>query len=414
MELRIIAAGRAALADAANVGVNAVRVTKVLVGSGQGPGGVADDARTALRNQRDSAVAGGSTMVAARVLVRGDVAATAAYNITEVGLEARIGAGAPFLFAYWSNAGEVFAAAVDGVTVLVIAAVDVVAETPAQLTVDVDPTVQANFSATFAALTDTQAGPLVANNYYRANAAGTTLTAMTAAEVLADIFSGIASARYVRKSGNGFQALTRGEVAQDLLASIGGENFLRRASGGGFEGLTAAATAAALLAAAPMRLLAYEAGGAVQGPAYACRWLVLAWGAGGGGGGGGGPGADGGRSSLTGGGLTVRADGGVGGPDADGAPVTAAVASGAVAGALGGLAVPGAGAGGGRGRGGNGQDPGYTGLPGGLAVALVNPAAGQAYAVAVGAGGAGGASNNDNRGSPGGAGRVVILELRGP
>ena len=410
MVLRITAAGRAALADSANVGVNAVRVTKVLLGSGQGPGGEADDARTALRNQRDSAVAGGSTMVPARVLVRGDVAATAAYNVPEIGLEAQVGAGAPFLFAYWSNAGEVFAAAVDGVVVLVIAAIDVVAETPAMLTVDVDPSVQANFSATFAGLTDTQAGPLVARNYYRANADGTTLTAMTAAEVLADIFSGVASARYVRKSGNGFQALTRGEVAEDLLAGVGSREFLRRAAGGGFEGLTAAAAAAAMLAAAPMRLLVYDAAGAVQGPAYACRWLVLVWGAGGVGGAGG-AGGVGGASSLTGGGLTVRADGGPGGGDVDSRPTAVDVAAGEVSGAVGGAAVPGAGAGGGRGRGDAGG-LGHTGLSGGLAVALVVPVSGQAYAVAVGSGGSGGGGNPS--GNPGGAGRVVILELRGP
>ena len=240
MELRITAAGRAALADPVNVGVSAVRVTKVLVGSGQGPGGADDDARTVLRNQRDSAVAGGSTAVPARVVVRGDVVATAAYSIAEVGLEAAIGGGQPFLFAYWTNAGQVFAAAAAGVTVVIIAAIDVVAETPAVLTIDLDPTVQANFSSTFAGLTDTQAGALVARNYYRVDAAGGSLVALTAAEVLADLFTGIASARYVRKGGNGFQALTRGEVVQDLLAAIGQNTYLRRAAGGGFEGLTRA------------------------------------------------------------------------------------------------------------------------------------------------------------------------------
>ena len=237
MELRITAAGRVALADPANIGVAAVRVTKVLVGSGQGPGGVDDDARTALRNQRDSAVAGGSTTVPARVVVRGDVVATAAYNVTEVGLEAAIGGGQPFLFAYWTNAGQVFAAAAAGVTVVIVAAIDVVSETPAELTIDVDPAVQANFSSTFAGLTDTQAGALVASNYYRVNAAGVRLVAMTVAEVLADLFAGVASARYVRKQGGGFQSLTRGEVAQDLLAALGQEAYLRRAAGGGFEGL---------------------------------------------------------------------------------------------------------------------------------------------------------------------------------
>lgn len=250
MLLRITDAGRAALADGANVGVAGVRITKVLVGSGQGPGGAGDDTRVALRNQRDSAVAGGSTMVPARVLVRGDVAATASYNITEVGLEARVGAaGAPFLFAYWSNAGEVFAAAVAGVVVLVVAAIDVVPETPAELSVDVSPTVQAEFSSTFAGLTDTPSGGLAAGAYYRVRNVGDALAlvAATAAEVLADLFSGIASARYIRKTGGGFQALTRGEVAQDLLAGIGQSEYLRRTSSGTFEGLTRAEALSDLL-----------------------------------------------------------------------------------------------------------------------------------------------------------------------
>ena len=407
MVLRITAAGRAALADADNVGISAVRITKVLVGSGQGPGGADDDARVALRNQRDSAVAGGTTMVPARVLVRGDVAATAAYNITEIGLEAQIGAEAPFLFAYWTNAGEVFAAAVDGVLVLVIAAIDVVAETPADLTVDVSPTVQAQFSSTFAELTDTQAGALVPLNYYRANADGTRLVAMTDAEVLADLFSGVASARYVRKSGQGFEALTRGEVAKDLLATIGNLNFLRRAdNAGGFEGLTAAAAAAAWLAAAPPRLLTYTASGSVQGPAYACRWIVVAVGAGAGGNAQHGKpaqftdGGAGGESSLVGGGQAIRAAGGT--------SVARDAAGGVPGGGSGGLVITGGGAAGGSG----GSAVTRAGRPGGLVLAMITPQTGTQYAITVGAGGAAAAQNANARdGSDGG---VAILELRGP
>ena len=58
--------------------------------------------------------------------------------------------------------------------------------------------------------------------------------------MLADLFSGVASARYVRKQGDGVQALTRGEVAQDLLAAVVAGGYLRRAAGGGFEGRTKA------------------------------------------------------------------------------------------------------------------------------------------------------------------------------
>ena len=214
--MRVTAAGRAALASADHVGTAEITITRVLVGSGQGPGGAADDARTTLRNQRDAAAAGGSTTVPARIHVRGDVAPTAAYNITEVGLEARIGAGgAPFLFGYWSNAGEVYAAAVTGVTVVVITAIDVAADAPATVTISGDPAVTVLYPRAWTELTDTPAA-IVAGSLYRGNAAGAALEAVTPAALLSGHLAGIAAGSYlrVRDAGGGALGLEGRTLAQ--------------------------------------------------------------------------------------------------------------------------------------------------------------------------------------------------------
>lgn len=119
-QLRLTTAGRAALADGANIGINAVRYTKVAIGSGSGPGGEADDGRAALRNERDSAPVMGSTEVAGQVAVCGFVMATAAYQVREVGLFGRVGdSGAEALHAYWTDPSDIFAAAAEGSQVIV-------------------------------------------------------------------------------------------------------------------------------------------------------------------------------------------------------------------------------------------------------------------------------------------------------
>ena len=217
--LRVTTAGRAALADPNNVGVQAVRITRVLVGSGSGPGGAADDSRTTLRTQRDAAAAGGAVQVAARIAVRADVVGTAAYAVTEAGLEAAVGAGAAFLFAYWTNAGEVYAAVADGVAVLVVAAIDIVSGTPADLTVAIDPTVALSGATAFGALSDVPAG-LVANSYYRASANGGRLDPVTRADVLSDLLTGLAGGTYPRVVEAGGVRSIEGLTASELLADL--------------------------------------------------------------------------------------------------------------------------------------------------------------------------------------------------
>lgn len=220
--MRVTAAGRAALASSNHVGANRITITRVLVGSGQGPGGAADDARTTLRNQRDAAAAGGSTTVPARIHVRGDVQPTADYNITEVGLEARIGDdGAPFLFAYWSAAGEIYAAAVTGVTVVIVAAIDVASDTPAAVTISGDPAVTVAYPAAWTALTDTPAA-IVAGGLCRGNAAASALEMATPAAVLSTMLAGIAPGRYlrVRDTGGGvlgLEARTPAQIAAEMF-----------------------------------------------------------------------------------------------------------------------------------------------------------------------------------------------------
>ena len=156
----------------------------------------------------------------------------------------------------------------------------------------------------------------------------------------------------------------------------------------------------------------------MNGPSYACSWLVMVWGAGGGGGAGGGrtyDGGSGGATRVTGPGVDLRALGGRGG---QGAGETRGWSGQDAAGGSGGLIVAGGGAGGGQAGGdrvriGDGR-VGEAGRPGGLAIALVRPTAGAAYRITIGAGGAGGARPDDrgDRGGAGGAGRVAILEMR--
>ena len=175
----------------------------------------------------------------------------------------------------------------------------------------------------------------------------------------------------------------------------------------------------------PPRFRTWTGSGTVNGPSYACSWLIMAWGAGGGGGAGGrrtNDGASGGDTRVTGGdtrvtgsSVNLRAGGGRGG---QGAGETSGWNGQDAAGGSGGLIVAGGGAGGGQ-AGGDRRQPGdghvgEAGRPGGLAIALVRPTAGAAYRITIGAGGAAGIDprNNNDRGGAGGAGRVAILEMR--
>ena len=151
-ELRITNAGRAALADGNNRGTQAIRLTKVAIGDGQGPGGAADDGRTALRSQRAAVAAGGSSTVAGRIAVRGEFNPAAAYGVTEVGLLGRVGSGAEELYAYWTDAGALIASTVSGTRLVIAASLDI-APAAAQVTVAVSAAVSLGDPALSGAVT---------------------------------------------------------------------------------------------------------------------------------------------------------------------------------------------------------------------------------------------------------------------
>ena len=154
MILRLTTLGRQTLADGANRATRAVTLTRLAAGSGSGPGGAANDARTGLRNERASAPATGTTALAGRLVARGDLAPAAAFSVTEVGLFAQVGTDPEILLAYWTEGGEVLAAATPGVT-LVLAAVVELQAAAAAITVTLNPAVTIAGPATFLGLTDT-------------------------------------------------------------------------------------------------------------------------------------------------------------------------------------------------------------------------------------------------------------------
>ena len=98
--LTLTAAGIAAIADGANVGLAAVTFTRLALGSGTGMGD--QSARVALETQKDIVAVMGAAATPGRVAIRGDYMPSEAYAVTEVGLFAKVGAaGAEFLCAYW-------------------------------------------------------------------------------------------------------------------------------------------------------------------------------------------------------------------------------------------------------------------------------------------------------------------------
>ena len=142
MDLRLTTAGRALLADSANTGLSAVRLTHLALGSGSAAAGSANDGRTALRTERDRVAVSGVTSVAGRVAYRGDFSPSVTYSVTEAGLFGRVGAsGAVTLLAYWTAGGTVLASAIAG-TALTVAGVLEVQSAAADVTVTVTTTVQ--------------------------------------------------------------------------------------------------------------------------------------------------------------------------------------------------------------------------------------------------------------------------------
>ena len=88
-----------------------VELRRFALGSGSGPGGAADDTRTALRAPRDAGALVGS-VTGDRISAAARITATAAYGATEAGVWGRAGAGTQdFLAAYWTDGGRAAARA---------------------------------------------------------------------------------------------------------------------------------------------------------------------------------------------------------------------------------------------------------------------------------------------------------------
>ena len=149
--LALTAAGRAAIADADHVGTEAVTLTHLAFGDGLRPPGADDDARAALRRERDREAVAGREAADGHVAVVADWTPTRAYAITEIGLIATVD-GAPVLLAYGAVEAASDAVARTAIGTRIVVALDVaVTSSAADLSVTLSPTVQ--FSATAAATT---------------------------------------------------------------------------------------------------------------------------------------------------------------------------------------------------------------------------------------------------------------------
>ena len=133
--LTLTAAGAAAIADGANIGLSGVTFTRLATGAGTGTGD--QSARTALEDERDIVAVTGAASTPARIALRADYSPSETYAVTEIGLFARVGAaGEEFLAAYWIGASATDAAAAAAPnTALVIAGVIEVASAAADVTV---------------------------------------------------------------------------------------------------------------------------------------------------------------------------------------------------------------------------------------------------------------------------------------
>ena len=154
--LRLTDAGRAAILDPANVGTQAVQITKVALGAGSGPGGEADDARITLRDQRDIEDVVGSNTVAGQIALRAEFNTATAYPVTELGLFAQIEANPEFLLAYWSDGGTVFINKPADLRTLVAATIAIV-RSAADVAVTIAPDITIGTVGAFDDLSDTPA-----------------------------------------------------------------------------------------------------------------------------------------------------------------------------------------------------------------------------------------------------------------
>lgn len=186
VDLQFTAAGQAAV----DVAANTVTFTRMAVGTGRAAVGADDSGRTTLRTELQRSLLGGVTPATSRVAARATFAGapgSRVEKITEVGLIARIGAGAEFLAAYGAvlPGADAHAVVVPGVPTVLAAAVEVRAA-QADVSVPVAAGIAATGAVTFAGLTDTPAA-LAAGAYYRANVDGSALVARTPAEVAQDL-----------------------------------------------------------------------------------------------------------------------------------------------------------------------------------------------------------------------------------
>ena len=143
MNLILTDAGRNAIADGQNQGINQVTVVEMAIGDARAPAAVDDTGRVALRNERLREAVGGTTAVDDRFAVTATFSDAATWSVTEAGLFARIGAEPKFLFAYFA-VGPLPAAVLAQITPntdLLLAGVVQVVASPAAVAATVDANV---------------------------------------------------------------------------------------------------------------------------------------------------------------------------------------------------------------------------------------------------------------------------------
>ena len=150
--LRPTNAALTALADGTARGTRAIEMRSIVIGAGRGAPGASNDDRTTLRAQRASADVTGSSAVSGRIALQTsfETATRAGFDVTEIGVMARIGAtGTPFLFAYQVvDAGEVAISVAEPGVTLLIGCVLHITRSSAEVSVTVSPTLSLSVGQT--------------------------------------------------------------------------------------------------------------------------------------------------------------------------------------------------------------------------------------------------------------------------
>ena len=208
--LRLTNVGVAAILKPANVGTQAVRITRLALGAGSGPGGAGNDARTTLRDQRDIENVVGSPAVAGKIAVLAEYTTATAYPVTELGLFAQIDANPAFLLAYWTDDGTPFINKVSDLRTLVAATLSVV-RSKADIAVTVSPAITVGAAVSFDDLSDTPASKVNAARRkvaVKADGAGLEYaTTLAAHEVATDVQSRAGVLRTVAVPPAGLKAV---------------------------------------------------------------------------------------------------------------------------------------------------------------------------------------------------------------